>query len=221
MTKTAISTKGDSVVCHSQQKQIEVGEPAAADQVSGNILDYPYSYDQDSLETVVFQETLYKNQREQQMKLEQAMKEKLLFPHPSQTIKGFPKAKEFAQCLADMCTVEEKLESCRKELAIRTDFNLTDTFRMFTQGDNEKTGVDCDDLHNTTTSTLSSTMTKDEVFIVFNRCDKDDDGYWSFDELQQAFTPREKEYAHVLLSRSGFQAAETNFSRYFTESTRS
>lgn len=46
-----------------------------------------------------------------------------------------------------------------------------------------KKGVDCDDLYATLRNVLGVEITKDEVFILFYKVDKDGDGYWSFDEL--------------------------------------
>jgi hypothetical protein len=46
----------------------------------------------------------------------------------------------------DMCAVEENLEEKRRTLALRTDFNLQDAYKMFTQLNTLKQGVDVDDL---------------------------------------------------------------------------
>ncbi len=53
--------------------------------------------------------------------------------HPADDIKiaNFPKAKDFAVALSDMCEIEGKLEKKRREIALRTDFNLTDAYKMF------------------------------------------------------------------------------------------
>lgn len=67
---------------------------------------------------------------------------------------------------------------------MRSDFNMSDCYKMFIQRQMHKRGVDCDDLYATLKNCLEIEITKDEVFILFYKVDKDQDGYWSFDELQ-------------------------------------
>lgn len=68
-------------------------------------------------------------------------------------------------------------------MALRADFNMCDCFKLFTQKQVAKKGVDCDDLYFVLQKILGVEITKDEVFILFYKVDKDSDGYWSFDEL--------------------------------------
>jgi len=46
-----------------------------------------------------------------------------------------------------------------------------------------KSGIDCDDVFATITDNLQIDISKDEVFIIFYKVDKDGDGQWSYDEL--------------------------------------
>ena len=46
-----------------------------------------------------------------------------------------------------------------------------------------KPGIDCDDVFATITDNLQIDISKDEVFIIFYKVDKDGDGQWSYDEL--------------------------------------
>ena len=50
-----------------------------------------------------------------------------------------------------MTEVEGELEKKRRELVLRSDFNLADVFRMFGGLTGKKRGVDCDDMYNTIT----------------------------------------------------------------------
>jgi hypothetical protein len=61
------------------------------------------------------------------------------------------KARDFAEALCDMCTLEGQLEKKRRDLALRTDFNLCDTYKMFLNLQMGKPGVDCDDVYATIT----------------------------------------------------------------------
>jgi hypothetical protein len=57
------------------------------------------------------------------------MREEALSP----AVVGFPQARDFSTALNDMCTIEENLEAKRRILSLRTDFNLQDAYKMFTQ----------------------------------------------------------------------------------------
>ena len=83
-----------------------------------------------------------------------------------------------------------------------------------------KPGIDCDDVFATITENLQIEISKDEVFIIFYKVDKDGDGQWSYDELQQAFVPRENEYAKLVNSRGGFYGHESDPKNYFEGETR-
>ena len=109
-------------------------------------------------------------------------------------IANFPKARDFAEALNDICMIEEKLEKARRDLALRTDFNLWDATKLFTQN-SSKVGVDCDDLYFALHNILEVPVTKDEVFLIFFNGDKDHDGFWNSDEFKTVFTPNDKDYA--------------------------
>jgi Ca2+-binding EF-hand superfamily protein len=91
--------------------------------------------------------------------------------------------------------MEGNLEKKRRELALCSDFNLCDVYKMFLQLKVNKPGVDCDDVFFTLKHNLEIEITIDEVFIIFYKLDKDSDGYWNYNEVVKGFVPREKEYA--------------------------
>ena len=64
------------------------------------------------------------------------------------------------------------------------------------------------------------TITKDEVFIMFYKLDKDGDGMISYDEMSNCFLPRAHEYAVLLQSRGGFYGSEGDLTKYFEPETR-
>ena len=119
-----------------------------------------------------------------------------------------------------MSEIEGLLEKKRRELVLRSDFNLCDAFKMFGGLTGSKRGIDCDDLYYTVIENLGLTVTKDEVFILFYKLDKDGDGLISYDELSNCFMPRAHEYAVLLQSRGGFYGGESNFKKYFEGPTR-
>ena len=107
-------------------------------------------------------------------------------------------AKELGSALFDMTEIEGKLEKKRRELTLRSDFNLCDVFKMFGGLSRNKKGIDCDDLYGTIVNNLDLSVTKDEVFIMFYKLDKDGDGLISYDEFSNCFMPRAQEYAVIL-----------------------
>jgi len=73
---------------------------------------------------------LYKAGRDESMKLAET-RTSSLYPinSPSQT--NFGLARDFAEALCDMCVLEGQLEKKKRDLALKTDFNLCDTYKMF------------------------------------------------------------------------------------------
>ena len=119
-----------------------------------------------------------------------------------------------------MAEIEGQLEQKRRELALRSDFNMCDVYKMFTQLDASKRGIDCDDLYTTMVHNLQLTITRDEVFIIFYKLDKDGDGLLNYSEVCDCFVPRENEYAVLINSRGGFYGAESDATKYFEGPTR-
>lgn len=129
-------------------------------------------------------------------------------------------AKEFSQALFDMTEIEGDFEKKRRELVLRSDFNMCDVFKMFGGLSKGKRGIDCDDLYNTITDNLDLTITKDEVFIIFYKINIAGNGLISYDEFSDCFTPRSHEYSILLQTRGGFYGGESDFKKYFEGPTR-
>ena len=105
-------------------------------------------------------------------------------------------------------------------MALRTDFNMCDAYKMLLRSNTSKKGIDCDDFFYSLVHNLQLPISKDEMFILFYRLDKDGDGRLCFSEVCDCFVPREAEYATIVTSRGGFYGAETNPTRYFEGPTR-
>ena len=97
---------------------------------------------------------------------------------------------------------------------------MCDNYKMFMRRQMGKPGIDCDDLFDTITTNLQLPITKDEVFIIFYKVDKDGDGYWNYSEMSEAFNPREEEYRSLVDSRGGFYGSEPDLTKYFEGETR-
>lgn len=140
-----------------------------------------------------------------------------LYPNGPEEFQG---AKDLAQAFCDMCEIEGTLERKRRELALRSDFNMCDLYKLLVNLKEGKRGVDCDDLFIAITGNLELVITKDEVFIIFYKLDKDGDGYLNYGEVCDCFVPRESEYAILINSRGGFYGGETNTKAFFEGDTR-
>jgi hypothetical protein len=67
--------------------------------------------------------------------------------------------------------IEGNLERKRRDLILRSDFNLVDCFKLFNSVKNHRSGIDCDDLYYVMTKVLNLDINKDEMFIVFYKLD--------------------------------------------------
>jgi Ca2+-binding EF-hand superfamily protein len=139
--------------------------------------------------------------------------------YPKSGEEQFSGARDLSQAFCDMCEIEGTLEKKRRELALRSDFNMCDVYKLLT---NLKPGygVDCDDLYKAIAENLELIITKDEVFIIFYKLDKDGDGFLNYTEVCDCFLPREAEYAVLIQSRGGFYGGETSTKTYFEGDTR-
>jgi Ca2+-binding EF-hand superfamily protein len=81
------------------------------------------------------------------------------------------------------------LEKKKRDLALRSDFNLADAFKMFNSVKNTRNGIDCDDFFYVLTHLLGLQITKDEIFILFYKLDRDTNGFLNYTELTRAFLP--------------------------------
>uniref|UniRef100_A0A7S3CLS2 EF-hand domain-containing protein n=1 Tax=Strombidium rassoulzadegani TaxID=1082188 RepID=A0A7S3CLS2_9SPIT len=185
---------------------------------AGEILNYPYSFDQELRDDdlAALDNQLAKQQYEEQYRVAEIQNQQLFSPIREE----FKGAKEVARAIFDMTEIEGLLEKKRRELVLRSDFNLCDTFKMFGGLSKGIQGIDCDDLFSTITQNLDLTVTKDEVFILFYKIDKDGDGLISYEELSNCFMPRSHEYAVLLQSRGGFYGSESDYKKYFEGPTR-
>ena len=90
-----------------------------------------------------------------------------------------------------MMEVEGSLEKKKRDLVLRSDFNLNDAFKLFNSVKNNRRGIDCDDLYHVITNIIGLKITKDEVFILFYKLDRDGDGFINYTELSSAFVPKQ------------------------------
>ena len=110
---------------------------------------------------------------------------------------------EFSKVLKDNIFLERELESARIEAALKNDFNLLDAFKIF---DSRGTGnISVQDVITALREILGFTQfTHDDVYLLFRRHDKNQDGKLNFTEFSNVLLPISKEYAALLTDRPDF-----------------
>lgn len=83
-------------------------------------------------------------------------------------------------------------------------------------------GFDADDLYYVLREFLKvGQLTKDEVFILFYKLDRDGDGFVTYGDMNRAFVPKSQhEYAILLESRGAYHGEHTNPREFFSPETR-
>jgi hypothetical protein len=115
------------------------------------------------------------------------------------------------QTFVDFMQVEGDLDRRKRALAMRQDFNLTDCYKLFNSVKQNKRGFDVDDLYYVLKEwLLIGQLTKDEVFILFYKLDRDGDGFVTYSDIGRAFVPRSQhEYAILVESRGAYHGDHT------------
>jgi len=105
---------------------------------------------------------------------------------------------ELMQTLKTQIKSERELESIKQSLALQSDFNLLDAFRLF---DTKGRGW-------ITSSELESGMkefgvypTRDEVYLFMRRLDRDSDGRVRYSDFCDVLTPKQSEYSSLMNKR--------------------
>ena len=111
--------------------------------------------------------------------------------------------------------MEGILEKKRRELAIRSDFNICDTYKLLSRFNEVKRGVEANDLQYICNDQLDLPITRDEMFLIFHGTDKNGDGYLDRQEIANCFMPREPQYAEILNERGGFYGEERDLTQIF------
>lgn len=101
--------------------------------------------------------------------------------------------------LKDQIEIDKSNEEARKDLALRADYNLLDGFRFF---DLKSRGFITSSELERGLEKLGIFPTKDEIYLVFRRYDKDSDGLLKYSDFCKMITPQSIEYAKLMNERS-------------------
>ena len=122
--------------------------------------------------------------------------------------------------LKDNVFLERELEAQRVELALKTDFNLLDAFKLFdTRGSGN---VSIQDIVAGLRERLAfEEFTHDDVYLLFRRHDTNNDGKLNFSEFSNMMLPMAKEYAALLTDRPDFyMSRNVPITQFFNADTR-
>ena len=110
---------------------------------------------------------------------------------------------EFVRTLKDIVFAEREVESAKIELALKSDFNLVDAFKMF---DLRSIGaVSQSDLRTGLAQSLGfMDFTNDDIYLLYRRFDKMNTGQLSFQEFSRVMLPFSREYASLIKDRIEF-----------------
>ena len=122
--------------------------------------------------------------------------------------------------LKEIVFSEREVESAKIELALKSDFNLVDAFRMF-----DLKGVGCftaQDLSDGLVRSLHfNDFTSDDIYLFFRRLDKEGKGRLNFNDFSSAVLPFSREYAALVTDRPDYYSKrERDCARYFNSDTR-
>ena len=108
---------------------------------------------------------------------------------------------ELARAMYEMMMAETDLEIMKRQLAMESDFNLPDAFKMFDlDHSGEITRRQFEEVFNL----LKLYPTSLEVELALFRYDKDLDGRLNFDEFKAAILPADTNYSDLVLRRQPY-----------------
>ena len=127
---------------------------------------------------------------------------------------------EFTKVLKEIVFSEREVESAKIELALKSDFNLFDAFRMFDfKGVGDVTAQDLSD--GLARHLLFNDFTSDDIYLVFRRLDRESKGRLNFNDFSNAVLPFSREYAALVTDRPDYYSKrERDCTRFFNTDTR-
>ena len=127
---------------------------------------------------------------------------------------------EFVRALKEIIFAEREVESAKIELALKSDFNIIDAYKMM---DIRGVGyINQADLKEGLQQNLGFVdFTGDDIYLLFRRFDKNNCGQLVFADFSKAVLPFSREYASLITDRTDFYSRRSrDGSRYFNANTR-
>jgi len=101
--------------------------------------------------------------------------------------------------LREMVYLEREVEVAKEDLALKSDFNLFDAFRLF---DKEGNGTISAGEIELGLNNLGLYPSKDQLYLLVRKFDRDSDTILSFCDMCEGFIPMQEEYIKLLKSRT-------------------
>ena len=124
------------------------------------------------------------------------------------------------KALKEIIFAERELESAKIELALKSDFNIVDAFKMM---DIRAAGsISQNDFKEGLMRNLGyMDFTNDDMYLLFRRFDKANQGIISFNEFNRIMLPFSREYANLVTDRAEYYSRRSrDGSSYFNQDTR-
>ena len=127
---------------------------------------------------------------------------------------------ELVSVLKEIVFSEREVESAKIELALKSDFNLLDAFRMI-----DVRNLGCftahDMMEGLNRNLSFSEFSSDDIFMFFKRMDRQGHARLNFNEFSSAVLPFSREYAALVTDRPDYYCNRgTDFTRFFALDTR-
>ena len=107
--------------------------------------------------------------------------------------------KELVRTLKLQIDLDREIEATKNDLALQTDFNLLEAFKLFDfKGNGSLTLYDL----NKAFANLDIHLSEDETLVFIKRFDKTMENVLKYSDFCDIFTPRSEEFHHILSSRS-------------------
>ena len=124
------------------------------------------------------------------------------------------------KCLKEVIFLEREVEQNKIELALKSDFNIVDAFKMF---DVRGSGsINPDDLKIGLNHNLDYTpFNSDDIYMLFRRFDLQNAGHLTFQSFNRLVLPFSGEYAGLITDRADYYSRRsTDLSLFFNPDTR-
>lgn len=121
-----------------------------------------------------------------------------------------------ARALREQVELDKELESIKNKLALQEDFNLFDAFRCFDL--TEKGYVTKFELKDTVND-IDVFPSTDELYLIFNKYNKDQDGLLKYAEFCEMIKPKDITYAAIIGNRKPTYVDREDLSEIFSSYT--
>lgn len=127
---------------------------------------------------------------------------------------------EFVKLVKDVIFTEREVESAKIELALKSDFNITDAFNQI---DLSRSGtIAQSDLREGLMQNLAFIdFTTDDIRMLYRRFDRRDTGFINFQDFSRIVLPFSREYASLITDRMDYYSRRSrDGASFFNSDTR-